>query len=210
MPAPSRRDLLRWGLLIEGGLVLLALLGAWLFRVDLSCVSWTPAAVLWGVGGILPMLGVYRVSGELRDRVVELLGPTLIRCRWYDLLLLALLAGVGEELLFRGTIELALERYHLWGGMILANLLFGLAHSLSWQYFVFATVIGVYLSWLSGFPGERNLLPAILAHGLYDFAAFLLIRREVRVASSETTAEFSSLPVPPSAPAPGEGADDGH
>ena len=194
--------------MIEGGLVLLALLGAWLFGVDLSCVRLTPVALLWGAGGSLPMLGVYSVSGVLRDRVAELLGPALVRCSWYDLLLLALLAGVGEEFLFRGTIELALERYHLWGGMILANLLFGLAHSLSWQYFVFATVIGVYLSWLSGFPGERNLLPAILAHGLYDFVAFLLIRREVRLASSETTAEFSSLSAPASTPS--EEADDGH
>lgn len=190
--------------MIEGGLVLSALVGAWLFRVDLSDVRWTPGALLWGVGGILPMLGIYCVSGDLRDRVAELLGPALLRCAWYDLLLLALLAGLGEELLFRGTIELALERYDLWGGMILANVLFGLAHSLSWQYFAFASVVGLYLSWLSGFPSERNLLPPILAHGLYDFVAFLLIRREAQLASRETTAEFPALPVPADEP------DDGH
>ena len=178
MPAPTRRDLMKWGILVEGGLVVLAIALGWLAGVDPWQFHLSWSAVLWGLGGIVPMLGAYFISGDVRNLVVRLLGPALGQCRWYDLVLLATLAGLGEELLFRGTMELYLERWHLWGGMLVTNLLFGAAHSLNWQYFLFASVFGVYLSWLSGFPGERNLLPAALAHGVYDGIAFFLIRAE--------------------------------
>jgi len=178
MPAPTRRDLLKWGVIVEGGLIVAALAAGWLIGIDpwRFHASWW--ALLWGLGGIVPMLGAFFLSGDIRDVVVRLLGPALAECRWYDLVLLATLAGLGEELLFRGTVELYFEGWHLWGGMLLTNVLFGAAHSLNWQYFVFATVFGVYLSWLSGFPGERNLLPAVIAHGVYDGIAFFLIRAE--------------------------------
>lgn len=187
MPAPTRRDLLKWGLLIEGGLVGAALLLGRLAGVDPWQMTPSYSALLWGLGAILPILCGYAVSGDVRDTVVRLLGPALLGCRWYDIVLLAGLAGLGEELLFRGTIELFLERWHLWGGMLAANILFGAAHALNWQYFLFASSVGVYLSWLSGFPGsERNLLPAVVAHGVYDAVAFFLIRAEYRDSLQES------------------------
>ena len=179
MPAPTRRDLLKWGVLIEGGLVLAALLVGRLAGVDPWQMTPSWPALLWGLGAILPILGGYAISGDVRDLVVRLLGPALVECRWYDLVILAGLAGLGEELLFRGTVELYLESWHLWGGMLATNLIFGAAHALNWQYFFFASAVGLYLSWLSGFPGaERNLLPAVIAHGVYDAIAFFLIRAE--------------------------------
>lgn len=207
MPAPTRRDLMKWGILVEGGLVVLALVVGWLAGVNPWQFHGSWSAVLWGLGGIVPMLGAYFISGDVRDLVVRLLGPALSQCRWYDLVLLATLAGVGEELLFRGTVEFYLERWHLWGGMLLTNLLFGAAHWVNWQYFLFASVFGVYLSWLSGFPGERNLLPAAIAHGVYDGIAFFLIRAEFLDATgSGDSSTWSAEPAEPTSPASGEGA----
>ena len=42
---------------------------------------------------------------RIRELLIELLGRPMALCRWYDLLVLAVLAGVCEEVLFRGVIQ---------------------------------------------------------------------------------------------------------
>jgi membrane protease YdiL (CAAX protease family) len=184
MSALRRRELLKWGVIIEGGLIVAAFALGAAAGFNAWAVRWTFTDLLWGVGAVLPMLVVYSASDELRQLVQRILGPAFRECRWYDLVLMAVLAGVGEELFFRGAVQPLLERIDPWVGLIAANVLFGALHALTWQYFVFAAGFGFYLSWLAGFPSERNLLAPIIAHGLYDFLAFVLIRREVGVDSN--------------------------
>ena len=93
---------------------------------------------------------------------------------------MAALAGFGEELLFRGVLQPWLGRIHPWVGIIGANLIFGALHALTPAYAVFATLIGLYFSWLYAGYGEPNLARPIIAHALYDYIAFLIIIREVR------------------------------
>jgi len=95
-----------------------------------------------------------------------------------ELALVALAAGLGEELLFRGALQSLAE---LWMSPLVAlamvSLLFGLAHALSATYFVLATVVGAYLGWLALATG--SLVPPILAHALYDLLALgVLLRRQ--------------------------------
>lgn len=80
----------------------------------------------------------------------------------------ALLAGFGEEFLFRGVIQAGLEG-PLGPGMALvaASLLFGFAHALSLAYFLGATLIGAYLGLVYQLTG--NLLIVCLVHALYDW-----------------------------------------
>ena len=90
--------------------------------------------------------------------------------------LIALLAGVGEELLFRGVIQSKLSQWTSpAAGLILASLLFGAAHALSRLYFLLATVIGLYLGWFAQYFGE--LVTPIVAHSLYDFLALVYLSK---------------------------------
>lgn len=81
---------------------------------------------------------------------------------------IALMAGIGEELLFRGVIQAGLSG--LFGpiaALAIASLLFGLAHALTVAYFVLTCLMGLYLGWL--YQGGGNLLVPITVHFLYDW-----------------------------------------
>ena len=56
-------------------------------------------------------------------------GHLLDECRWYDIVLLALLAGVCEEVLFRGFLFLWLVRFNSIIAVLISNLAFGVAHA---------------------------------------------------------------------------------
>jgi uncharacterized protein len=90
--------------------------------------------------------------------------------------LVATLAGVGEEALFRGVMQTALlTRLPAWAAVAVTAATFGLAHALTLTYAVLAALIGGYLGWLHIASG--NLLVPILAHALYDFIALQLLLR---------------------------------
>ncbi len=177
----SRLRFLQMAGLVQGGVVLLAFLIGWVVGVQpLSLVRWDAGNLGWGLLAVVPMLGVYRFSPGLRKLALQSLGESLSQCRWYDLIVLAALAGVGEELLFRGVIYAGLAKINPWVGLILSNVTFGLLHALSRNYFLTATAIGVTMHALAEVSGERNLLAPITAHAVYDLVAFVLLVREWR------------------------------
>jgi membrane protease YdiL (CAAX protease family) len=90
------------------------------------------------------------------------------------LLLLALLAGVAEEVLFRGVLQPWLAvRLPVWLAVLGAGAIFGVAHWLSAAYAALAAMAGVYLGLLLLLSG--NLLAPIVAHALYDFVALAVL-----------------------------------
>jgi membrane protease YdiL (CAAX protease family) len=185
----NRATFLRMAGLVEGGVVLIALLlAAWLDLWPLKVVHPDIADALWGVVAIVPMLLLFFLARGLRRLVVELLGQPLSLCTWYDLLLVAALAGFGEELLFRGVLQPWIGRGHPLAGLIGANLIFGLMHALTPGYAALAAAFGFYLSWLVTGFGEPNLLRPIVAHAAYDYVAFLLIVREYRQGAARDSA----------------------
>ncbi|QDU39138.1 CAAX amino terminal protease self- immunity [Maioricimonas rarisocia] len=172
----TRRHFLNVAGLVEGGLVLVALLLAALLGMrPLDAIHWQMGDVGWGILAIAPMLLLYVLLGDLRDLVVDLLGRPLSRLYWYDLMLVAAMAGFGEELLFRGVLQPWLAQFNATFGLIATNVLFGLAHAVTPVYALFATGVGFYMSWLADHPGGRNLLRPILAHALYDWIALVHI-----------------------------------
>jgi membrane protease YdiL (CAAX protease family) len=155
-------------------------------------------AVMWGVFATVPLcvvflaaylrpIGSYR---RIKDLLLESLGPSLAACRWYELLLVAALAGIGEELLFRGTVQTWMERWGYPESLLISNVVFALCHAITFTYAVLAFVMGIVLGLLLDAPGERSLLAPMLTHGLYDYFAFWVLavdwrRRQQAVPNEE-------------------------
>lgn len=186
MQTNDRNMILTLGIVVEGGLVLLAFAVGWVAGVrPLESFAWRWPAVWWGLAGTAPVFLLFLLShrypvGPLENInrfLIEVLGPPLSTCRWYELLLLATLAGIGEELLFRGTLQPWMESWGwgIVGALVASNVVFGLAHCITPTYAVVAGLIGIYLGLLLDAGGERNLLTPILTHGLYDFLAFVVV-----------------------------------
>ncbi|MEO7402767.1 MAG: CPBP family intramembrane glutamic endopeptidase, partial [Burkholderiales bacterium] len=90
--------------------------------------------------------------------------------------MVAALAGIGEELLFRGVIQTKLGDWMTpLIGLCLTSFLFGLAHALSKLYFAFAIIVGAFLGWLS--LHYHDLVAPMVAHGLYDFVALVYLSK---------------------------------
>jgi len=173
----DRSQFLNFAGLIEGSLALAALGVGWLLEINpLEHFSWDWLAVGWGLLGAVPTLLVFYLAyrfpiGELckiRDFLSRELAPSLSILRWYDLILMALLAGVSEELLFRGLLQ-------PWIGGLSCNVLFGVVHWITPLYAVLAFVTGSYLSWAMTFTEPDNLLTPIVIHATHDYLAFLVI-----------------------------------
>ncbi len=176
----NRYDFLTAAVLFEGSLVGLASALGWCFDVDpLAHFAWDRKGLIGGLAAAIPMFCLFAVAyrfpfgpfRKIKQFLLEALGPSLLACRWYDLLLVALVAGIGEELLFRGVLH---PRLGIWG----SNILFGLVHFITPAYAVTAGLIGAYLGWT--LEVSENLLAPVVAHGLYDFLAFVVVARDVR------------------------------
>ncbi len=202
--------------ILAGGLGLGVLFGLTGDRISSAGVplwsgSWSGAgwsiAILSGVTMAWLMLGtVWQLHKmewawllEIEEILQRVLVPSLRRCSAVQLALIAILAGVGEELCFRwalqGGVELVtrklgsvlrgeygftvLERpglmeataFFVAAGTV--SIAFGAFHAVTRAYFWIASLMGFGFAMLAGFGG--GLIGAMLAHGLYDFLAFLWI-----------------------------------
>jgi membrane protease YdiL (CAAX protease family) len=96
---------------------------------------------------------------------------------------ISLSAGIGEELLFRGYLQTALEQWWDFPGgwlvaLLTASIIFGLVHFLSAAYALVATVMGLVLGGLFLLTG--NILSCVAAHAVYDFFALLYLLQQPR------------------------------
>jgi len=171
----------------EGSLILLAMFLGWVAGINpFGDLHFSESAVFYGMAGTLPLFIVFIAMQNLqleslqqiRQLLQETLGPTMHRYGWADLLVLAVIAGVSEELLFRGVIQPWIE--NSWGlnaGLVFSSILFGLVHAVTPVYAVLAVLVGIYLGMSLDYGDERNLLTPVIIHALYDFLAFLVIMR---------------------------------
>lgn len=168
----------------QGGILLLALAALWLFSIPVSNdgLSALPALLLGALGGVvtwgllyaltlLPMFRVPVLKTHMRD-----LHRFTRSYSWTVLVGLAVLAGAGEELLFRAVVQGGLaDAGYLLTGLLVGSVLFGLVHFLSWAYFAMATLLGLVLGvayWQSG-----SLLLVMVWHGVYDLVAIFMLRQ---------------------------------
>ncbi|MEP6689397.1 MAG: CPBP family intramembrane glutamic endopeptidase [Gemmatimonadales bacterium] len=165
--------------------MLLALaLGWWLGVAPFERLAWTWRGLAGGIAATAPLLlglawclrttwpPVARLVLVVEQRIAPLFagsGPGA-------LVVVALLAGLGEEALFRGVLQPALAAHlPLVAAVAVTATLFGLAHWITPTYAVLAGIVGAYLGWLLVVSG--NLLVPVVAHALYDVVALALLVR---------------------------------
>ena len=181
-------------LAFEASLAVVAAAIGWLFGFNpLATWRWAWVDVAWGMLATLPLVvalwfmdrypfgPLIRLRQLVRETVVPLFrGMTL-----WQLAVIALAAGVGEEMLFRGLLQGGVDTlFARWlspqmamaAALLAASVLFGLMHMISVTYAVLCFVMGLYLGgvWLA----TGNLLTPVLVHGLYDLAALAYLLRE--------------------------------
>jgi uncharacterized protein len=181
----------------EASLILVAIFLGWVANIDpFEHIYFSETAIAYGVIGTLPLflmfLSLEKLQGEsvvkIRKLLLNTLGPGLHSYHWSDLLILAAIAGIAEELLFRGVIQPWIE--NSWGittGLIASNIVFGLVHAVTPLYAVLAALVGIYLGLSLDYSGDRNLLIPVIIHGLYDFLAFVALMRVYRASLSDAT-----------------------
>jgi membrane protease YdiL (CAAX protease family) len=190
---PPSSSFLRLAATGEAGLLLLAwALGRWLNIDPLQDLRPRLSSLLWGVAATLPiLLGLaWMLASEsqpirrLVALVVQQLGALLAPRSLLELAALAAIAGISEEVLFRGVVQVGLTQ---WlppvGALLITSILFGLVHFASPAYAVLGCVMGLYLGTL--FLVQGSLLAPIVAHGLYDFVALISVARRYRVLQAE-------------------------
>jgi uncharacterized protein len=190
-PTPSRsRIVIRVAILFEGGLIVLAWLLGWLLGFPpLESFALSGRDAAWALLATLPVLAALWAAmrypiGPLRELKLlmrRFVAPLFRDATAVDLALISLLAGLGEEMLFRGVVQMALASVipgpaGVWLAIGVTSVLFGLGHYLSHAYFVYALLMSVYLGWLLVASG--NLLVPILVHAIYDFVALNYLVRE--------------------------------
>lgn len=180
MPEEIRRPVIvRRVIAVEGGLILLAWGVAWFLDrplFELIVFDWEGiaagllatlppyAAMVWSTRTMMPPFP--RVRSDVDRLVVPLLRGVSVR----DMVLIALLAGVGEEIFFRGLLQTGLAGWiGLGPALILTSILFGALHWITPTYALLAGLIGLYLGGFMAVSG--NLIVPVLVHALYDFLA---------------------------------------
>ena len=173
----------------EGGLVFVALAAGWVLgQPPLQTLHGSWSAAGWGCAAATGPLAVlwlclrwkWRPIERLVEVVDRLVLPLFEHTRPAELAIIALLAGLGEEALFRGVVQAVTADWiggtaGAWAGLAMASLLFGLVHLITPAYGVFAALMGLYLGLLWLWTG--NLLAPIVAHAVYDFLALVYLRR---------------------------------
>jgi membrane protease YdiL (CAAX protease family) len=171
----------------EGSLVAVSIVLGWAFQLKplqtfhpdlrdlgISIVATLPPLVLFWLCLKVPLPPLKRIVDILDETIV----PLFRDCDFPQFAIIALLAGMGEEMLFRGIVQVSIaqefpEPYGPWIGLGVAAVLFGLLHLVTPTYAVMATLIGLYLGWL--WLAIGNLLVPITVHTIYDFCALVYL-----------------------------------
>jgi hypothetical protein len=133
------------------------------------------AGVRWGLVPLM-VLGMLAVSNALDSLIalaglgdrgtLQLMGEVMASAQGLDLALLTLVvalgAGIAEELFFRGFVQSRLSRvWPAWLAVAVASLCFGLMH-FDPVHTPAAALLGLYLGWVAERAG--SIVPAMIAH----------------------------------------------
>lgn len=107
------------------------------------------------------------MEGEAAKTIQYLLANNTLSNLLMNLVFIALFAGVGEELLFRGVIQRLTTQAsrNPWVGIVLAAFLFSFFH-LQFYGFIPRFLLGIVLGAIYWYSG--SIWPAIVAHFVYD------------------------------------------
>jgi membrane protease YdiL (CAAX protease family) len=183
MPTATPR-LLAFAVVGEGGLALAGGLWLYLARYPVQLGATPPALALgagaaigfavvqWWLQHYAPRVGPVPALRELQRTLFQ---PLFAPLSYPELIAISALAGLGEEIFFRGALQTA-------AGWPLATAAFAVCHvgftRRSWVLGLWAGLAGVVLAWLAIETG--GLAAPIVAHAGYDLAALVWLRRQAR------------------------------
>ncbi len=176
---PARDVVIIFAVFFEAGLAPLSVFLGWLLSAPpLASFRFSLQDAALGVLAAVPLVLLFVAMlrwpvGPLKrvESFCDLEAAPLFAGRsWSEFALISLSAGVGEEMLFRGVVQTSLSAWiGTQPGVVVASLLFGLFHPISFTYMVLAAVLGLYLGEFLIF--NQNLLSVMVAHAVYDLAA---------------------------------------
>ena len=111
------------------------------------------------------------ILNSVRRIIKAHIRPLFASATLLDIGCISLGAGIAEELLFRGVIQVK-------GGIVIASVLFGVLHWVTPAYALLATIIGFYIGLVYHF-GQSLLIP-IQLHCIYDFGVLIYLKYVVR------------------------------
>src|SRR5262249_8284561 len=112
-PVP-RRDAVLLAVGFEAGLIVLAWLLGWLLQQPpLELTRWNVRDLGLGVAATLPLLVGFWICvrwpvgplARIKQFSEEFIRPLFRACTAYDLAVISIVAGLGEEMLFRGVVQ---------------------------------------------------------------------------------------------------------
>lgn len=186
-------QLLFAAVVVEGGAALLAFALGYFFNVNpAESVNWSYWGLCYafaiGFLATFPMLMLYVIIYRVRWRAFRRIRRIihfftvhfLSHCTHFQVLLICVLAGIGEELLFRGLIQVGISQWiggnvGLCVGILVSAAIFGLVHCLTKTYTLITFLIGIYFSLLFSYTG--NIMTVIVAHALYDYCVMIFVLR---------------------------------
>lgn len=171
-------------LLFQGGIGAVGLLAIVVFTIPVPWVGpgvWS--SLLYGVAGAIATYGLLllltRLPGLFPENLERQMQGLYNFASSYStavLVLLSVLAGVGEELLFRGAVQGWLMAHT--GpvtALLAASVVFGLVHYVSFTYFLVATGLGLILG--LAYLVSESLLLVMIWHAVYDMIALFCLLR---------------------------------
>jgi uncharacterized protein len=177
----SQKNIMLIGAIFEGGMAIVAVGLGWIVGQSPMATLHFDWNDLWlALAATLPPLGIFwfglksswRPFTGIRRVLDETVIPMFQHCSLLELALISILAGLGEEMLFRGVIQPAIasgfgDPSGVYVGLLAAAMLFGLLHAMTPTYAAVAGIIGLYLGgiWL----WCNNLMTPIVIHSVYDF-----------------------------------------
>jgi membrane protease YdiL (CAAX protease family) len=171
----TRSAFLRLEWLLSAALIALSI--AWAALRDLPLAEQlrpTPGAIIAGIiagAALWATIPLLLRSIPMRRVWNGVLLPFAATLAPRDVVVVALLSGLTEELFFRGVLLPEV-------GIVLSSLCFGALHALCATYLVWATVIGAGFSALALVSG--SLVTPIVAHATYNLGALLILQRSAR------------------------------
>ncbi|MCX5836932.1 MAG: type II CAAX endopeptidase family protein [Deltaproteobacteria bacterium] len=169
---------------LTGSASLLAAIGLVSSRNELKALLTFKIRHLWvGVLSALILYGIFWV-GKLAVNFLFSFAPaqiesvyaskTQLEAVWIGLLLLFVM-GPAEEIYWHGFVQRRLTgRYGATAGVLATAVVYTLVHAASLNFMLVAAagVCGLY--WGLLFQREKNLIPLIISHALWDFLIFVL------------------------------------
>jgi membrane protease YdiL (CAAX protease family) len=105
----------------------------------------------------------------------------LIAQKWHDWIIIIIatvvIAGVFEEILFRGFVQNAFEQHHkVLTAILITAAIFAVNHAVPW-WFAQIFLLGACLGWMAW--RSNSIIPGAIVHGINNFFAVLLVNFKI-------------------------------